>query len=360
MWDYQEFKPPFRRAEQGTLANSSFIEKPMDGLKITLACWEYDRTRALFDGRVRPKGVDLELWSTFNVGELMERMVRHRQFEVSELGLTYYLRSLELPDPPFIAIPVFPNRFFRHSAIFVNTTAGLRSPRDLAGRRVGELNRYGHDAGIWAKGALSDDFGVRTSSMVHYVGGMERTGTEPDWAPFDPPPDVAIRRLSADQGLDDLLMNGEIDALFSAHIPPSARKHPDRVQRLFPNFEDVERDYYSRTGIFPIMHTVVIRREIYESHRWIARTMMTAFEEAKAIAAKAYNAGDMFSSAHVMIPWFNSLRDRNRMLMGNDYWPYGIERNRKALEACLRYHREQGLLKRPYKLEELFAPETIH
>ena len=331
----------------------------MDNLKITLACWEYDRTRALFDGRVRPEGVDLKLWTTFNVGDLMERMVRHRQFEVSELGITYYLRSLELPDPPFVAIPVFPNRFFRHSTIFVNTTKGIRSPRDLAGRRVGELNRYGHDAGIWAKGALSDDFGVRTNSMEHYVGGMERTGTEPDWAPFDPPAGVTIHRLSPDQGLDDMLVRGELDALFTAHIPHSARKHPDRVQRLFPNFEEVERDYFSRTGIFPIMHTVVIRRDVYEKNRWIAPAMMTAFEEAKGIAMKAYNSGDMFSSAHIMIPWLSLLRERNRALMGDDYWPYGIEHNRKALEACLRHHREQGLLKRSYNLEELFAPETL-
>src|SRR4051812_29179851 len=144
-------------------------------LKITLACWDYDRTRALFDGRVKAEGIDLELWSTYNVGEIMERMVRDRQFEVSELGLTYYFRSLELPDPPFIAIPVFPNRFFRHSTIFVNMSTGIRTPKDLAGRRVGELQRYGHDAGIWAKGALGDDFGLKASSMTHYVGGIARS-----------------------------------------------------------------------------------------------------------------------------------------------------------------------------------------
>jgi hypothetical protein len=122
-------------------------------LKLTLACWDYDRTRALFDGRVRPEGIDLDLWSTYNVGEIMQRMLGQRQFDVSELGMTYYLRSLELLDAPFIAIPVFPNRFFRHSAVFVNAAKGIESPRDLIGRRVGELHRYGHDAGIWAKGA---------------------------------------------------------------------------------------------------------------------------------------------------------------------------------------------------------------
>jgi hypothetical protein len=331
----------------------------MVNLKITLACWDYDRTRALFDGRVRPEGIDLELWSTYNVGEIMERMVRDRQFEVSELGITYYLRSLELPDPPFIAIPVFPNRFFRHSAIFVNTASAIRSPADLAGRRVGELQRYGHDAGIWAKGALSDDYGVKASSMIHYVGGIERTDRGPDWAPLDPPPEVVIHSLPPERGLDDMLLKGEIDALFSAHVPPSARRHPDKVRRLFPDFEEVERDYYRRTGIFPIMHTVVIRRDVYEKNRWIARAIMTAFEEAKAMAMKAYNAADMFFNAPTMVPWFVGLRERNRALMGDDYWPYGIGRNRKTLEACLRHHREQGLLKRTHGIEELFAPETL-
>lgn len=332
----------------------------MANLKVTLACWDYDRTRALFDGRVKPEGIELDLWSTHNVGEIMERMIRHRQFDVSELGITYYLRTLELANPPFIAIPVFPNRFFRHSAVFVNTTKGIRSPGDLPGRRVGELQRYGHDAGIWAKGALGDDFGLKTNSMTHYIGGIERTDAGPDWAPFDPPGDVTIHRLSPGQGLDDMLQKGEIDALFSAHIPPSARRSPQLVQRLFPDFESVERDYFGRTGIFPIMHTVVIRREIYDNNRWIARAIMTAFEAAKAIALKAYAASDIFFNAPSMIPWLVALREKNRALLGDDYWPYGLEPNRKTLETCLRYHREQGLLKRSHRLEDLFAPETLN
>jgi 4,5-dihydroxyphthalate decarboxylase len=331
----------------------------MANLKLTLACWDYDRTRALFDGRVRPEGIDLEMWSTHNVGEIMERMLRHRQFDASELGITYYLRSLELAGAPFIAIPVFPNRFFRHSSIFINATKGIHSPADLIGRRIGELHRYGHDAGIWAKGALSDDFGVKASSMVHYVGGMERTVTGADWAPFDPPADLIIHHLPTEQGLDQMLESGEIDAVFTAHVPPSARRNPDRVQRLFPNFEEIERDYFRRTSIFPIMHAVVIRRDFYEQNRWVARALMEAFERAKALAIKAYNAADVFFNAPTMIPWFVSLRDKNRALMGDNFWPYGLEANRKTLEACLRHHREQGILKRSYQVEELFAPETL-
>lgn len=332
----------------------------MPSLKLKLACWDYDRTRALFDGRVRPKNIDLEMWSTANVGEIMQRMVQQRQFDVSELGITYYLRSLELLGAPFIAIPVFPNRFFRHSAIFINADKGIRSPGDLAGRRVGELQRYGHDAGIWAKGVLSDDFAVSARSMEHYVGGIERTMPGADWAPLDPPADVTIRQLAPDQGLDAMLERGDIDALFTAHIPPSARKNPARVRRLFPDFEAVERDYFRRTAIFPIMHTVVIRRDVYEQNRWIARELMQAFDDAKALAMQAYNAADIFFNAPTMIPWFVSLREKNRALMGENFWPYGVEANRKTLEACLRYHQEQSILKRSYTIEELFAPETLN
>src|SRR5215470_15201347 len=218
----------------------------MANLKLTLACWDYDRTRALFDGRVRAEGIDLDLWTTHNVGDIMERMVRQRQFDVSELGITYFLRSLELMDAPFIAIPVFPNRFFRHSAIFVNAAKGIQSPVDLAGRRVGELQRYGHDAGVWAKGALSDDFGVKASSMEHVVGGLERTGPGPDWAPLAPPADVAIHQLAPEQGLDAMLESGEIDALFTAHIPPSARRNPARVRRLFPSYRHISDHAHHR------------------------------------------------------------------------------------------------------------------
>src|SRR5437868_1086940 len=140
----------------------------MADLKLKLACWDYDRTRALFDGRVKPRGIEFEISTTVRVVEIMERMIRGREFDVSELGITYYLRSVELAGAPFIAIPVFPNRFFRHSAIFVNADKAIRSPVDLAGRRVGELQRYGHDAGIWAKGVLADDFDVKASTMEHY------------------------------------------------------------------------------------------------------------------------------------------------------------------------------------------------
>ena len=331
----------------------------MADLRLSLACWDYDRTRALFDGRVKLNGVDLRMSTTHRVGEIMRRMMLDREFDACEIGLTYYFRSLEFLGAPFIAIPVFPNRFFRHSAIFVNANSGLSSPRDLVGKRVGELARYGHDAGVWAKGAMSDDFGLKVEQYSHVIGEMDGAAPSPDWAPFAPPRGVDISYIKQGQSLNHMLATGEIDALIGAHAPQGARDGSGNIRRLFADCEAVERDWFKRTGVFPIMHTVVIRRDVYEKNRWIAAELFRAFDEARKLAMQTYAASDIFFNAPVMIPFFSHLRERNRELMGDDFWPYGLERNRKTLETFLRYHREQGILKMPLAVDELFAPETL-
>jgi hypothetical protein len=330
----------------------------MADLNLSLACWTYDRTRALFDGSAKPEGIALQLESPRQVGQIMERMVRDRAYDVAEIGLTYYLRSLELSGAPFIAIPVFPNRIFRHSAIFVNRASGITRPQDLAGRKVGELHRYGHDAGIWAKGVLQEEYGVTAQSMIHFVGGLDRHH-ETDWAPFAPPPGLELHQLGPDQGLDAMLEAGEIDALFTAWLPPSFIKGSAKIARLFPDHEAVERDWYRRTRIFPMMHTVVIRRDVYEQNRWIARSLMQAFDAAKARALEQYRIAESFFGAPFMVPWLPALLEENRALMGDNAWAYGIDANRKTLETYLRYHAEQGLSTRTWDIEELFAPECL-
>jgi ABC-type nitrate/sulfonate/bicarbonate transport system substrate-binding protein len=331
----------------------------MADLQLTLACWTYDRSRALMDGSAKPEGIALKTESAHQVGQIMERMVRDRAYDAAEIGLTYYLRTLELAGAPFIGIPVFPNRIFRHSAIFVNRDSGITRPQDLAGRKVGELQRYGHDAGIWAKGVLKDEYGVDPLSMVHYVGGLDRPNEGPDWAPFAPPPGLTVHELKGGQTLDAMLQAGEIDAVFSAWLPPSFIKGAPNITRLFPDYEAVERDWFRRTRVFPIMHTVVIRREIYEQNRWIAKSLMQAFEAAKAKAIAQYGFAETFMGAPFMVPWLPALIEENRALMGDEAWSYGFEPNRKTLETYLRYHAEQGLSKRAWKLEELFAPECL-
>jgi hypothetical protein len=331
----------------------------MANLKITLACWNYDRTRGLMDGSVKPEGVDLTYRMAF-VAEIFERMVRNKEFQVSELGLTFYLRSLDLKDPPFVAIPIFPLRFFRHAAVFVNTASGIASPKDLVGKKVGELLCYGHDSGIWSKGIFKDDYGVPTDSYSYYVGNIdEHPLPKWDWLPFEAPPSVKLNQIRPDQTLNAMLESGEIDALYSAICPPAYLNGSPKVKRLFDNYEEVERDYFRRTAMFPIMHAVVIRRDVYEQNRWLATAMCDAFQAAKDQAFKQYKAGDPFNSAGVMIPWFMAHREENQKLMGDDYWPYGVEPNRKVIETFLRYHYEQGILKRKLTVDDLFAPETL-
>jgi 4,5-dihydroxyphthalate decarboxylase len=329
----------------------------MADLKLTLACWDYDRTKALMDGSVRPEGIELTYKNLF-VAETFERMVRDREFEVSEMAMTFYVGTLGLEDPPFIALPVFPLRFFRHSAVFVNTASGIQSPKDLIGKNVGELFIYGHDAGVWAKGILSDEYGVPANSVTYHVGGLDRYALW-DWAPFTPPPDVKVHQLRPDRTLNGMLEAGEIDALYSAIVPPSLIGGSPRVRRLFEDYESVERDYFRRTGIYPIMHTLVIRKDVYREHPWVAQSIYAAFKEAKSRAYSQYKLGELFMHGTFMVPWFTAHREENRKLMGDDLWPYGLEPNRKVLDTFLRYHHEQGLSKRRLTPDELFAPETL-
>ena len=331
----------------------------MADLQLSLACWTYDRTRALMDGSVKPEGIALRFESAHQVGQIMERMVRDRAYDAAEIGFTYYLRTLELAGAPFIAIPVFPNRIFRHSAIFVSRKSGILLPQDLAGRKVGELHRYGHDAGLWSKGVLADEYGVKAQSMIHYVGGLDRPNEGEDWAPFALPPDLAVHALQPGETLDAMLESGAIDALFSAWLPPSFIRGSANVARLFADYESVERDWFRRTRVLPIMHTVVIRRDLYEQNRWIARALMQAFEAAKAKAIAQYQFAETFFGAPFMVPWLPALLEENRALMGADAWAYGIEPNRKTLETYLRYHAEQGLSQRRWQIEEIFAPECL-
>jgi 4,5-dihydroxyphthalate decarboxylase len=330
----------------------------MADLKINLACWNYDRTRAMMDGSVKPEGVDMKYLNMFPA-DSFQRMCRDKEYEVSELGLTFYIGSLDLPDRPFVAIPIFPLRFFRHSAIYVNTDL-VKAPGDIKGKEVGELFIYGHDAGLWAKGILAEHYGVPIDSVRYHVGGIDHFVPKWDWVPFKPPTDkVSIRQLGQNESLDAMLESGQIAALYSALTPPSFLKGSKKVARLFPDYEREEREYFRKTNIFPIMHTVAMRRDVYEQNRWLAQSMVKAFTAARDEAYKLYKIGDGLMHGMFMMPWFTAHRDENRKLIGDDIYPYGVEANRKVLETFCRYHHEQGLSKKLYKPEELFAPETL-
>src|SRR5712691_3971302 len=314
-------------------------------LRLTLACWNYDRTRALLEDRVQPDGIDLN-YLNIPVEETFFRMLRHKEFDAAEMSLSSYVISMFQPDRPFIAIPVFPSRFFRHSCIYVNAASGITAPKDLIGKRVG-TPEYQMTAGVWIRGILSDEYDVPVNSVVYVTGGEEQPG-RPEKLPLDLPPDIRVERIGPGQTLSSMLARGDIDALYAARMPSTFRSGDGAVKRLFEDFPAIERGYFGRTGVFPIMHTVVVRRDVYERDRWVAQSLVKALTEAKrACAATIYNT----AALAYMLPWMNDEIESVRRLMGEDWWPYGLEPNRKTLETFLRYAAAQGIATRPPTVE---------
>jgi 4,5-dihydroxyphthalate decarboxylase len=326
----------------------------MSRLRLTLACGDYDRTRALAEGAVRPDGIDLTCLR-LPVEETFFRMIRHQEFEVAELSLSSYVLSLRQDPSPFVALPVFPSRMFRHSSLYVHRDAGVDSPADLRGKRVG-TPEYQLTACVWMRGVLADEYGVPVDSVEHVTGGQEATG-RPEKAGIDLPESIRLTRAPEGRTLSELLAEGGIDALCTPRVPSPFAAGDPRVRRLFPDVVAAEQDYWSRTGIFPIMHVAVVRRDVYERHPWVAQSLYKAFTAAKDAARDAlYDT----SALRFMLPWLIPQLEEARELLGADFWSYGLdEANRRTLSAFLRYHHEQGLSAREYRPEELFAPETL-
>jgi 4,5-dihydroxyphthalate decarboxylase len=322
-------------------------------LRLTLACWDYDRTRALADGSVRPEGIDLN-YLNLHVEETFFRMLRNREFDAAEMSLSSYAMSAALDDTPFIAIPVFPSRFFRQSCIFVSAKSGIREPKDLVGKRVG-TPEYQMTAPVWIRGILQDEYGVDPASVEYCTGGEEEPGRE-EKLKLELPAKFKVTRIGATQTLAQMIADGEVDAMHTARMPSTFRTRPGSVLRLFENYVDVERAYYRKTKIFPIMHTVAVRRDVYRANPWIAQSLQKAFVEAK---RKVYENLYTTSALTTMLPWQIAQVEEVRREMGDDWWSYGFEPNRHVLDTFLRYHHEQGLSKRRLRPEELFAPETL-
>jgi 4,5-dihydroxyphthalate decarboxylase len=322
-------------------------------LNLSLACWNYDRTRALRDERVRPDGIDLT-YLELPVEETFFRMLRHREFDIAEMSLSSYVLSLFTPERPFIAIPVFPSRFFRHSCIYVNSASGIRVPNDLIGKTIGNPE-YQMTAPVWIRGMLSDEHGVPIDSVRYVTGGLEEPG-RPEKLALDLPPGIRVDRIGPEQTLSSMLDSGEIDALYTARAPSCFGHGNARVKRLFEQFSTVEREYFRRTRIFPIMHTIVLRRDVYERNPWVAQSLHKSFCAAQ---RETYLDFNQTAAATAMLPWLTGLVEEARREMGDDFWPYGMERNRETLRTFLRYSHEQGLSKRLLEPEELFAPETL-
>ena len=325
----------------------------MSKLRLSLACWNYDRTRALMDGSVQPDGIDLT-YLNLPVEETFFRMLRHREFDVAEMSLSSYAVSMFREPRPFVAIPIFPSRFFRHSCIYVNADAGIRVPKDLIGKRIG-TPEYQMTAPVWIRGILSDHYGVPVDSVTYCTGGEEEPGRQ-EKLKLDLPPNIRIEPIGERQTLAAMLASGEIDALHTARMPSTFSTGGGSVRRLFENYKDVEQSYFRETGIFPIMHTVVVRRDVYEQNRWVARSLYKAFAEAQ---RRTYDDLYVTAALKAMLPWLTAHVEETRALMGDDFWSYGFDRNCATLATFLRYHHEQGLSKRLLTPEELFAPEAM-
>lgn len=325
----------------------------MPKLPMTLACWDYDRTRAIADGTVQPDGIALN-YLTLPVEETFFRMARFQEFDACEMSLSSYCVTLMRDDPPFVAIPVYPSRFFRHSCIFVSAASGITKPAQLVGKRVG-VPEYQMTAPVWIRGILADEYGVAPSSVEYFTGGQEETGRV-EKLKIHLPPSIRVHLIGPDQTLARMLADGELDAFHTARAPSTFYSEPDRVRRLFPDYVAVEREYFRRTRIFPIMHVIAVRRAVYEANPWVATSLFKAFVASQRIT---YEGLMVTAALKTMLPWQMAAVEEARREMGEDWWSYGFHANRHVLETFVRYHHEQGLSHRLLRPEELFAPETL-
>jgi 4,5-dihydroxyphthalate decarboxylase len=322
----------------------------MNNVRLTLACNDYDRTRPLIDGRVRPEGIELSI-SVLKPRELFPRMLDRQEFDISELSLGSYASLVARGDCPFVAIPVPVSRVFRHSCIYVRAGAGIRSPQDLKGKRVG-TTQYGATAVVTMKGMLQDEYGVLPRDLHWLVGGLT-TPVEKPLIPLNLPGDVALEFAGRGRTLEGMFAAGELDALCSIYIPRLFLDGSRDIVRLFPDFKTVEQDYFRRTGIFPIMHIVAIRKDIYILHPWIAKKLYAAFCQARDVAIEAMYDTDALLTT---LPWLIDHIEESRRFLGRQFWPYGLEPNRPTLRALCRYAYEQGLAPRLLQPDELFVP----
>lgn len=324
----------------------------MSQLRITLACGDYDRTRPLLDGRVQPEGIDLNC-IPLRPEEIFWRMLRDQEFEASEMSMSSYLMARERGTPRLVAVPVFISRMFRHSCIYINTRSGIHGPADLIGKRVG-VPEYQITMALWVRGMLEHEYGVSPRQIHWFTGGGEQPGRE-EKLPLDLP-GVQISTIPRERTLADMLEGGEIDALVIAYMPSVFLRGTSHIRRLFPDYRGVEQEYFRRTRLFPIMHTIVLRGDVYEQNPWAAQSLYKAFCQAMRLCqTQLYDTNVLVAT----LPWLIAEIEDTRKLFGDDFWPYGIEPNRLTLETLTQYSYEQGLTGRKLEVDALFAPNTL-
>ena len=322
-------------------------------LALSVAVCDYDRTRALFDGRVRVEGCDLTMVA-LEPEEAFHRAFKYQEFDVTEMSLSSHTLMTSRGANHYAGIPAFVSRLFRHAGIYIRTDRGIKRPEDLKGKLVG-LPEYQITANVWIRGVLQQDYGVHARDIRWRRGGIEEPGRD-ERAPITLPPEIELAQIAHDKTLSGMLDSGELDAMIGARAPSCFMRGAPNIARLFSDHRKVEEDYFRRTKIFPIMHVMGVRQSILTEHPWVAASLYKAFAQAQALCMHELGQiGHLFTS----LPWGVSEFDAAKRLMGEDYWSYGVEANRHVLETFTRYHHEQGLSAQPVKPEDLFAKSTV-
>jgi len=325
----------------------------MSDLKLSIAMGDYDRTRAIHDGRVKIDGVD-PICMLLSPEEMFFRAFRHQAFDISELSISSYSISVARGEPHYIAIPVFLSRAFRHTSVYVRNDRGIDQPTDLKGKRIG-IAEYQLSANVWIRGILEDEYGLQPTQIEWVRGGMDTPG-RPEKIKVDLPAGIKMTEAPAGATLNQMLIDGEIDGFIGPRAPRCFDERHPAVCRLFTDTVAEAETYYRKTSIFPIMHVLGLRRSLADAHPWLPGALLKAFARAKQTAEMAL--ADT-SATKATMPFVEDSLARARALMGNDLWSYGLGPNRTVLETFLRYHHAQGLSPRKVNVDELFHPATV-
>ncbi len=325
----------------------------MSKLKLSMSVGNYDRTQALFDGRVQVEGCEITA-VPLEPEEAFHRAFRYGEFDITEISMSSHMMTTARGDNQYVAVPAFLSRVFRQSGIYVRTDRGIDRPQDLKGKRIG-VPEYQITANVWIRGILEEEFGVKPSDIHWRRGGIEEAGRG-ERAPISLPDSVDLQQIPDDKTLSGMLEAGELDGYIGARAPSCFLRGAPHVGRLFKNYIEDEKDYFRRTRIFPIMHMVGIRKTLVEQHPWLAVSVYKAFLKAKALAVHELNE---ICHLAVTLPWMVHHHNEAKALMGEDYWPYGLDANRHVIEKFAQYHHGQGLSVRQVAAEELFVRSSL-